>query len=71
MLEASGVAGKFEADEHRAGITVFAPTDDAFAGLPAGDCLQFLPAERKAVMLLYHVSTCSTHTTRWGSWNRS
>ena len=46
MLEASGVAGKFEADEHRAGITVFAPTDDAFAGLPAGDCLQFLPAER-------------------------
>ena len=55
MLEASGVAGEFEADERGAGITVFAPTDDAFAGLPAGDRLQSLPAERKAVMLRFHV----------------
>ncbi|XP_062179361.1 fasciclin-like arabinogalactan protein 4 [Phragmites australis] len=55
MLEASGVAGEFEADERGAGITVFAPTDDAFAGLPAGDRLQSLPAARKAVVLRFHV----------------
>jgi hypothetical protein len=39
MPEASGVAGEFEADQRGAGITVFAPTDDAFAGLLAGDRL--------------------------------
>jgi uncharacterized surface protein with fasciclin (FAS1) repeats len=55
MLEASGVADEFEADERGAGITVFAPTDDAFAGLPAGDRLQSLPADRKAVVLRFHV----------------
>jgi uncharacterized surface protein with fasciclin (FAS1) repeats len=55
MLEASGVAGEFEADERGAGITVFAPTDDAFAGLPAGDRLQSLPADRKATVLRFHV----------------
>ncbi|XP_062225657.1 fasciclin-like arabinogalactan protein 4 [Phragmites australis] len=55
MLQASGVTGVFEDDEHGAGITVFVPTDDAFAGLPATDRLQSLPAERKAVMLRFHV----------------
>ncbi|KAL6614187.1 hypothetical protein ACP70R_036457 [Stipagrostis hirtigluma subsp. patula] len=55
MLQASGVAGEFEQDEHGAGITVFVPTDDAFAGLPATDRLQSLPAERKAVVLRFHV----------------
>ncbi|RLM74553.1 fasciclin-like arabinogalactan protein 4 [Panicum miliaceum] len=55
MLEASGVAGEFEADERGAGITVFALTDDAFAGLPVGDRLQSLPADRKAVVLRFHV----------------
>uniref|UniRef100_A0A804NB49 FAS1 domain-containing protein n=1 Tax=Zea mays TaxID=4577 RepID=A0A804NB49_MAIZE len=55
MLQASGVASEFEADEHSAGITVFVPTDDAFAGLPATDRLQSLPAERKAVVLRFHV----------------
>ncbi|KAK3165926.1 hypothetical protein QOZ80_1AG0039430 [Eleusine coracana subsp. coracana] len=55
MLEASGVAEEFEADEHGAGITVFVPTDDAFASLPATDRLQSLPAERKAVVLRFHV----------------
>ncbi|XP_062207400.1 fasciclin-like arabinogalactan protein 4 [Phragmites australis] len=55
MLQASGVAGEFEADEHGAGITVFVPTDDAFAGLPATDRLQSLPAERKAIVLRFHV----------------
>ncbi|GJN17205.1 hypothetical protein PR202_gb04256 [Eleusine coracana subsp. coracana] len=46
---------QFEADEHGAGITVFVPTDDAFASLPATDRLQSLPAERKAVVLRFHV----------------
>uniref|UniRef100_A0A0A9E5E1 FAS1 domain-containing protein n=1 Tax=Arundo donax TaxID=35708 RepID=A0A0A9E5E1_ARUDO len=55
MLQASGVAGEFEADEHGAGITVFVPTDDAFASLPATDRLQSLPAERKAIVLRFHV----------------
>uniref|UniRef100_A0A0A9BQA0 FAS1 domain-containing protein n=1 Tax=Arundo donax TaxID=35708 RepID=A0A0A9BQA0_ARUDO len=55
MLQASGVASEFEADEHGAGITIFVPTDDAFAGLPATDRLQSLPAERKAVVLRFHV----------------
>jgi uncharacterized surface protein with fasciclin (FAS1) repeats len=55
MLEASGVAAEFEDDERGAGITVFAPTDDAFASLPAGDRLQSLPADRKAVVLRFHV----------------
>ncbi|XP_066367617.1 fasciclin-like arabinogalactan protein 4 [Miscanthus floridulus] len=55
MLEASGVAAEFQDDERGAGITVFAPTDDAFAGLPAGDRLQSLPADRKAVVLRFHV----------------
>jgi uncharacterized surface protein with fasciclin (FAS1) repeats len=55
MLEASGVADEFGADERGAGITVFAPTDDAFAELPAGDRLQSLPADRKATVLRFHV----------------
>lgn len=55
MLAASGVAEEFEADERGAGITVFVPTDGAFAELPATERLQSLPAERKAVVLKYHV----------------
>uniref|UniRef100_A0A453FWH2 FAS1 domain-containing protein n=1 Tax=Aegilops tauschii subsp. strangulata TaxID=200361 RepID=A0A453FWH2_AEGTS len=55
MLEASGVADDFEADERGAGITIFVPTDDAFAALPATDRLQSLPADRKAVVLRFHV----------------
>uniref|UniRef100_A0A0D9V7M6 FAS1 domain-containing protein n=1 Tax=Leersia perrieri TaxID=77586 RepID=A0A0D9V7M6_9ORYZ len=55
MLEASGVAAEFGADERGAGITVFVPIDDAFAGLPATDRLQSLPADSKAVVLRYHV----------------
>ena len=54
MLEASGVAEDFEADERGAGITLFVPTDDAFADLPATDRLQSLPADRKAVVLRFH-----------------
>ncbi|XP_010931257.2 fasciclin-like arabinogalactan protein 4 isoform X2 [Elaeis guineensis] len=55
MLEASGVAGEFDADERGAGITVFVPTDEAFAELPVTERLQSLPAERKAVVLRFHV----------------
>ncbi|XP_008776771.1 fasciclin-like arabinogalactan protein 4 [Phoenix dactylifera] len=55
MLEASGVAGEFEADERGAGITVFVPTDEAFAELPVTERLQSLPAERKSVVLRFHV----------------
>ncbi|XP_042430419.1 fasciclin-like arabinogalactan protein 4 [Zingiber officinale] len=55
MLEASGVAAEFEADEHGAGITIFVPTDEAFADLPATERLQSLPADRKAVVLRFHV----------------
>ncbi|KAG1337877.1 fasciclin-like arabinogalactan protein 4 [Cocos nucifera] len=55
MLEASGVAAEFEEDERGAGITVFVPTDEAFAELPATERLQSLPADRKAVVLRFHV----------------
>jgi uncharacterized surface protein with fasciclin (FAS1) repeats len=55
MLQASGVVGELEADEHGAGITVFVPTDDAFAALPATGRLRSLPAERKAIVLRFHV----------------
>ncbi|KAM0903207.1 hypothetical protein ACQ4PT_018804 [Festuca glaucescens] len=55
MLEASGVADDLEADERGAGVTIFVPTDDAFADLPAIDRLQSLPADRKAVVLRFHV----------------
>ncbi|KAJ8631721.1 hypothetical protein MRB53_025044 [Persea americana] len=55
MLSASGVAGEFENDEAGAGITVFVPTDWAFAGSSATEKLQSLPADKKAVVLKYHV----------------
>ncbi|CAM0883510.1 unnamed protein product [Alopecurus aequalis] len=55
MLEASGVADDLESDEHGAGVTIFVPTDEAFADLPAIDRLQSLPADRKAVVLRFHV----------------
>lgn len=55
MLEASGVADDFEAEERGAGITIFVPTDDALAALPATDRLQSLPSDCKAVVLhSYH-----------------
>lgn len=55
MLQASGVVEEFEADERGAGITMFVPTDEAFGNLPVTEQLQSLPAERKAVVLRYHV----------------
>ncbi|CAA2987754.1 fasciclin-like arabinogalactan 4 [Olea europaea subsp. europaea] len=58
MLQASGVVSEFEADESGAGITLFVPTDDAFADLPSSVKLQSLPADKKAVVLRFHVLNC-------------
>ncbi|XP_027338473.1 fasciclin-like arabinogalactan protein 4 [Abrus precatorius] len=55
MLSASGVVQEFEADEGGAGITLFVPVDDAFADLPPSVALQSLPADKKAVVLKFHV----------------
>lgn len=55
MLAASGVVQEFEADEGGAGITLFVPTDTAFADLPQSVNLQSLPADKKAVVLKFHV----------------
>ncbi|KAG7036925.1 Fasciclin-like arabinogalactan protein 4, partial [Cucurbita argyrosperma subsp. argyrosperma] len=55
MLLASGVVDEFEADEGGAGITLFVPTDSAFSDLPPTVKLQSLPADKKAVVLKFHV----------------
>ncbi|KAG6436211.1 hypothetical protein SASPL_101096 [Salvia splendens] len=55
MLAASGVISEFEADEGGAGITMFVPTDEAFADLPPSAKFQSLPADRKAAVLRFHV----------------
>lgn len=55
MLTASGVVEEFEADEGGAGITLFVPTDEAFANLPPTVQLQALPAEKKSLVLKFHV----------------
>lgn len=55
MLSASGVVTDFENDERGAGITLFVPTDIAFANLPSNVKLQSLPADQKAVVLKFHV----------------
>ncbi|PQQ11677.1 fasciclin-like arabinogalactan protein 4 [Prunus yedoensis var. nudiflora] len=55
MLAASGVVEEFEADEGGAGITLFVPTDTAFSNLPSNVRLQSLAAEKKAVVLKFHV----------------
>lgn len=54
MMVASGITSDLESDQAGAGITIFAPTDDAFSTLPP-DTLQSLTAENKAVVLKYHV----------------
>ncbi|XP_051113637.1 fasciclin-like arabinogalactan protein 4 [Andrographis paniculata] len=55
MLSASGLVSEFEADEAGAGITLFAPTDEAFSDLPPSVRFQSLPAEKKAAVLRFHV----------------
>ncbi|XP_073023668.1 fasciclin-like arabinogalactan protein 4 [Primulina eburnea] len=55
MLTASGVVTEFEADEGGAGITLFVPTDEGFADLPSSVRFQSLPADKKAMVLRFHV----------------
>lgn len=55
LLSASGVLTEFEADEAGAGITLFVPTDLAFADLPSTVKLQSLSAADKAKVLRFHV----------------
>nr|AUS89402.1 fasciclin-like arabinogalactan family protein [Sesuvium portulacastrum] len=55
MLMGSGVVEEFEADEGGAGITLFVPTDQAYANLPPTVQLQSLPADKKALVLKFHV----------------
>uniref|UniRef100_A0A5B6ZTD7 Putative fasciclin-like arabinogalactan protein 4 n=1 Tax=Davidia involucrata TaxID=16924 RepID=A0A5B6ZTD7_DAVIN len=55
ILMASGVVEEFEADEGGAGITLFVPTDDAFSDLPTTAKFQSLPADKKVVVLKFHV----------------
>ncbi|KAI4339773.1 hypothetical protein MLD38_024679 [Melastoma candidum] len=54
MIAASGVVSDFESAEGGAGLTLFVPTDSAFAALPSSSLIQSLPADRKAVILKYH-----------------
>ncbi|KAF9599303.1 hypothetical protein IFM89_036601 [Coptis chinensis] len=55
MLTASGVTDDFERSEAGAGITMFVPTDSAFGDLPTTERFQSLPADRKKVVLKFHV----------------
>ncbi|KAL3653145.1 hypothetical protein CASFOL_002826 [Castilleja foliolosa] len=55
MLTASGVVSEFEAAEGGAGITLFVPTDGAFSDLPSSLGFQSLAADKKALVLKYHV----------------
>lgn len=55
LLVASGVITELENDDHGAGITVFVPTDSAFSDLPENENLQSLPADKKAIVLKFHV----------------
>ncbi|GFP82339.1 fasciclin-like arabinogalactan protein 4 [Phtheirospermum japonicum] len=55
MLTASGVVSEFEAAEGGAGITLFVPTDGAFSDLPSSLRFQSLAADKKALVLKYHV----------------
>ncbi|KAK6788142.1 hypothetical protein RDI58_016667 [Solanum bulbocastanum] len=55
MLTASGVEEEFERDEGGAGLTLFVPTDEAFSEMSSSMKFQSLPAEKKAVVLRFHV----------------
>ncbi|KAF8053517.1 hypothetical protein N665_1408s0009, partial [Sinapis alba] len=55
LLVASGVITELEKDDHGAGITVFVPTDSAFSDLPEDENIQSLPADKKALVLKFHV----------------
>lgn len=55
LISSSGVLQELEADESGAGITVFVPTDKAFAEMPKRWNLQSLPADKKVMVLKFHV----------------
>ncbi|KAK4375127.1 hypothetical protein RND71_005804 [Anisodus tanguticus] len=55
MLTASGVEEEFERYEGGAGLTLFVPTDYAFSDMSSSRDFQSLPAEKKAVVLRFHV----------------
>ncbi|KAK8488707.1 hypothetical protein V6N12_064057 [Hibiscus sabdariffa] len=55
MLAASSVVNELEADEGGVGITLFMPTDGAFGDLPVNVKLQSLSADKKSVVLKFHV----------------
>ena len=55
MFQASGVTEELMQDQRGAGITVFVPTDEAFAGLPRTENLRSLAAEQKSAVLRFHV----------------
>ncbi|KAA3456717.1 fasciclin-like arabinogalactan protein 4 [Gossypium australe] len=55
MLSASSVVDEFEAGEDGAGITLFVPTDGAFGDLPGNVRLHSLPADKKSMVLKFHV----------------
>jgi Fasciclin domain len=56
MLQASGVAAEFQGYEHGVGITLFVPTDLAFATSDRDHNSKFrsLPAHKKALVLKFH-----------------
>ncbi|XP_074290513.1 fasciclin-like arabinogalactan protein 4 [Silene latifolia] len=57
MITASGVVSEFQNKEGGAGITLFVPTDLAFANLPPSVQLQALSADKKSLVLKFHVLT--------------
>jgi uncharacterized surface protein with fasciclin (FAS1) repeats len=58
LLAAAEAAGRVDAPGAKGPLTVFAPTDDAFAPLPAGTVKKLLKPENRsqlAAVLKYHV----------------
>lgn len=56
LLESTGVGAALATRETGTGLVLFAPSDDAFAALPAG-ALAKLTAAEKVTLLQYHVLT--------------
>ncbi|KAK8558981.1 hypothetical protein V6N13_098584 [Hibiscus sabdariffa] len=55
MLAASSVVDEFKAGKGGVEITLFVPMDGAFNDLPGNVRLQSLPADKKSVVLKFHV----------------
>lgn len=54
ILSASGVIHDFQRDELGAGLTIFVPTDQAFANIPSAFNFQSLSADNKGAILRFH-----------------